>query len=132
VQMMADSQRGWAWVDALVSAYTPELIMTGPMLIQPSLKTLCDLCEDHLGVKRTKRLSPVEVARRATTLKQLDEGSMLVAFSRKTVLEAGDDRQERLGGLRRAIAGSAPRAGPTLSRGRSRSHGRDGRRGHGP
>src|SRR5690606_33375710 len=28
VQMMADSQRGWAWVDALVSAYTPELIMT--------------------------------------------------------------------------------------------------------
>ncbi len=87
VQMMADSQRGWAWVDALVSAYTPELIMTGPMLIQPSLKTLCDLCEDHLVVKRTKRLSPVEVARRATTLKQLDEGSMLVAFSRKTVLE---------------------------------------------
>ena len=87
VQMMADSQRGWAWVDALVSAYTPELIMTGPMLIQPSLKTLCDLCSDELVVKRTKRLSPVEVARRATSLKQLDEGSMLVAFSRKTVLE---------------------------------------------
>src|SRR5690606_16018184 len=87
VQMMADSQRGWAWVDALVSAYTPELIMTGPMLIQPSLKTLCDLCEDELVVNRTKRLSPVEVARRATSLKQLDEGSMLVAFSRKTVLE---------------------------------------------
>ncbi|MCQ4307531.1 RNA helicase [Pseudomonas stutzeri] len=87
VQMMADSQRGWAWVDALVSAYTPELIMTGPELIRPSLKTLCDLCEDELVVKRTKRLSPVEVARRSTTLKQLDEGSMLVAFSRKTVLE---------------------------------------------
>ncbi|UPQ81657.1 RNA helicase [Pseudomonas knackmussii] len=87
VQMMADSQRGWAWVDALVSAYTPDLIMTGPELIRPSLKTLCDLCEDELVVKRTKRLSPVEVARRATSLKQLDEGSMLVAFSRKTVLE---------------------------------------------
>ena len=87
VQMIADSQRGWAWVDALVSAYTPNLIMTGPELIRPSLKTLCDLCEDELVVKRTKRLSPVEVARRATSLKQLDEGSMLVAFSRKTVLE---------------------------------------------
>lgn len=87
VQMMADSQRGWAWVDALVSAYTPELIMTGPALIQPSLKTLCALCEDELVVRHTKRLSPVEVARRATSLKQLDEGSMLVAFSRKTVLE---------------------------------------------
>jgi len=87
VQMMADSQRGWAWVDALVSAYTQDLIMTGPELIQPSLKTLCDLCDDQLVVKRTKRLSPVDVARRATTLKQLDAGSMLVAFSRKTVLE---------------------------------------------
>ncbi|MGA6096576.1 helicase-related protein [Stutzerimonas marianensis] len=87
VQMMADSQRGWAWVDALVSAYTEDLIMTGPELIQPSLKTLCDLCEDELVVKRTKRLSPVDVARRSTTLKQLDPGSMLVAFSRKTVLE---------------------------------------------
>ena len=87
VQMMADSQRGWAWVDALVSAYTPNLIMTGPELIRPSLQTLCDLCEDELVVKRTKRLSPVEVARRATSLKLLDEGSMLVAFSRKTVLE---------------------------------------------
>lgn len=87
VQMMADSQRGWAWVDALVSAYTPDLIMTGPELIQPSLKTLCELCEDELVVKRTTRLSPVEVARRSTSLKQLDEGSMLVAFSRKTVLE---------------------------------------------
>ncbi len=87
VQMMADSQRGWAWVDALVSAYTHNLIMTGPELIRPSLQTLCDLCEDDLVVTRTKRLSPVDVARRSTTLKQLDAGSLLVAFSRKTVLE---------------------------------------------
>ncbi|TWI58683.1 ATP-dependent RNA helicase SUPV3L1/SUV3 [Pseudomonas duriflava] len=87
VQMLADPQRGWAWVDALVSAHTPDLIMTGPALIEPSLKTLCDLCEDRLVVTRTKRLSPVDVSKHSTTLKHLDEGSMLVAFSRKTVLE---------------------------------------------
>ena len=87
VQMMADSQRGWAWVDALVSAYTPQLMMTGPALIEPSLRTLCDLCEDKLVVQRTKRLSPVEVARHATTLERLEPGSLLVAFSRKLVLE---------------------------------------------
>jgi ATP-dependent RNA helicase SUPV3L1/SUV3 len=87
VQMLADSQRGWAWVDALVSAYTPELIMTGPPLIEPSLKTLCDLCEDRLVIKRTKRLSPVDVARHSVTLKNLEPGSMLVAFSRRTVLD---------------------------------------------
>ena len=87
VQMLADPQRGWAWVDALVSAYTPELIMTGPALIEPSLQTLCKLCEDHLQIKHTKRLSPVSVARHATTLAHLEPGSMLVAFSRRTVLE---------------------------------------------
>ncbi|PAO90864.1 RNA helicase [Stutzerimonas stutzeri] len=87
VQMMADPQRGWAWVDALVSAHTPKLMMTGPALIEPSLRTLCELCEDQLQVQRTKRLSPVEVAKRATTLERLEPGSLLVAFSRKLVLE---------------------------------------------
>ncbi len=87
VQMLADAQRGWAWVDALVSAYAPTVLMTGPALIEPSLRTLCALCEDRLEVKRTKRLSPVDVARHATTLKHLEPGSLLVAFSRRTVLE---------------------------------------------
>ncbi len=87
VQMMADPQRGWAWVDALVSAHTPKLMMTGPALIEPSLRTLCDLCEDQLQVQRTKRLSPVEVSKRSTTLERLEPGSLLVAFSRKLVLE---------------------------------------------
>ncbi|MCQ4229847.1 DEAD/DEAH box helicase [Pseudomonas stutzeri] len=87
VQMMADPQRGWAWVDALVSAHTPKLMMTGPALIEPSLRTLCELCEDQLQAQRTKRLSPVEVAKHATTLERLEPGSLLVAFSRKLVLE---------------------------------------------
>lgn len=87
VQTMADPQRGWAWVDALVSAHTPKLMMTGPALIEPSLRTLCELCEDQLQVQRTKRLSPVEVAKHATTLERLEPGSLLVAFSRKLVLE---------------------------------------------
>ena len=87
VQMMADPQRGLAWVDALVSAHTPKLMMTGPALIEPSLRTLCELCEDQLQVQRTKRLSPVEVAKHAITLERLEPGSLLVAFSRKLVLE---------------------------------------------
>jgi len=87
VQMMADPQRGWAWVDALVSAHTPKLMMTGPALIEPSLRTLCELCEDQLQVQRTKRLSPVEVAKHAIALERLEPGSLLVAFSRKLVLE---------------------------------------------
>ena len=87
VQMLADPQRGWAWVDALVSAHTKRLLMTGPALIEPSLRTLCDLCEDRLEIKPTKRLSPVTVARHATALERLEPGSLLVAFSRRVVLE---------------------------------------------
>ncbi len=49
VQMLADPQRGWAWVDALVSAHTKRLLMTGRRVIEPSLRTLCELCEDPPG-----------------------------------------------------------------------------------
>jgi ATP-dependent RNA helicase SUPV3L1/SUV3 len=87
VQLLADPKRGWAWVDALVSANTPILMMTGPALIEDSLKTLADICEDNLTVVQTKRLSPVTVAKHPTTLKNLEKGSLVVAFSRRTVLE---------------------------------------------
>ena len=49
--------------------------------IEPSLRTLCELCEDQLQVQRTKRLSPVEVAKHATTLERLEPGSLLVGGS---------------------------------------------------
>lgn len=87
VQLLADPKRGWAWVDAMVSANTPILMMTGPALIEESLKTLADICEDNLTVVQTKRLSPVTVAKHPTSLKNLEKGSLVVAFSRRTVLE---------------------------------------------
>lgn len=87
VQLLADSKRGWAWVDALVSAYTPQLMLTGPMLIEPSLRTLAAICGDPLEVVRKQRLSPVEVARHPVALQNLEHGSLVVAFSRRTVLE---------------------------------------------
>lgn len=87
VQLVADSNRGWAWVDALVSAYTPELMLTGPMLVEPSLRTLAAICGDDLEVVRKQRLSPVEVERHPVSLQNLEPGSLVVAFSRRTVLE---------------------------------------------
>ena len=87
VQLLADPKRGWAWVDAMVSANTPILMMTGPALIEESLKTLAAICEDNLTVVQTKRLSPVTVAKHPTSLKNLEKGSLVVAFSRRTVLE---------------------------------------------
>lgn len=87
VQLLADSKRGWAWVDALVSAYTPQLMLTGPMLIEPSLRTLAAICADPLEVVQKQRLSPVEVSRSPVALQNLEHGSLVVAFSRRTVLE---------------------------------------------
>lgn len=86
-QLLADPKRGWAWVDALVSAYTPQLMLTGPMLIEPSLRTLSAICGDPLEVVRKQRLSPVEVAKHPVALQNLEHGSLVVAFSRRTVLE---------------------------------------------
>lgn len=87
VQMIADPKRGWAWVDALVSAYTPHLMMTGPALIEPSIRTLAAICEDPLEIVPTQRLSPVAVAKHPISLQNLEKGTLVVAFSRRTVLE---------------------------------------------
>jgi ATP-dependent RNA helicase SUPV3L1/SUV3 len=87
VQMLADPKRGWAWIDALVSANTPKLMLTGPALIEPSLQTLAAICGDTIEIVRKQRLSPVEVAKHPITLQGLDKGSLVVAFSRRTVLE---------------------------------------------
>lgn len=87
VQMLTDDQRGWAWTDALVSAYTPRLIMTGPMLIQPSLERLALLCEDKLTVIEKKRLTPLGIDASPVQMEKISAGSIIVAFSRKTVLD---------------------------------------------
>jgi ATP-dependent RNA helicase SUPV3L1/SUV3 len=87
VQMLTDDQRGWAWTDALVSAYTPRLIMTGPMLIQPSLERLALLCEDKLTVVEKKRLTPLGIDASPVRMEKIAAGSIIVAFSRKTVLD---------------------------------------------
>ncbi len=87
VQMLTDDQRGWAWTDALVSAYTPRLIMTGPLLIQPSLEKLCHLCGDKLSVVETQRLTPLGIDATPVKMEKIAAGSIIVAFSRKTVLD---------------------------------------------
>ena len=86
-QMLTDPSRGWAWVDALVSAQAPELYVTGPKLIEPSLHKLAHICGDLIQTVDTTRLSPVEVAQHPTKIAELPSGSILVAFSRKDVLE---------------------------------------------
>jgi ATP-dependent RNA helicase SUPV3L1/SUV3 len=87
VQMLTDEQRGWAWTDALVSAYTPRLIMTGPALIKPSLERLAALCEDTFTVVEKKRLTPLGIAEKPENMEKIPKGSIIVAFSRKTVLD---------------------------------------------
>lgn len=87
VQMLTDDQRGWAWTDALVSAHTPRLIMTGPMLIQPSLDKLAHLCGDKLTVVEKKRLTPLGIDATPVRMEKIAAGSIIVAFSRKTVLD---------------------------------------------
>lgn len=86
-QMLTDPSRGWAWVDALVSAQAPELYVTGPKLIEPSLQKLANICGDLMQTVDTTRLSPVDVAQHPTKIAELPSGSILVAFSRKDVLE---------------------------------------------
>ncbi len=87
VQLLGDAQRGWAWTDALVGAYTERLIMTGPELVTPSLEHLCRICNDELTIEHTRRLTPLAVDPQPPHLQRIPAGSIIVDFSRRGVLE---------------------------------------------
>lgn len=87
VQMLCDQQRGWAWTDALVSAQTPRLIVTGPGAIEPTIRSLAQICGDEVDVLLKDRLTDLQIASGPEKIETIRAGSIIVAFSRKTVLD---------------------------------------------
>ncbi|MFQ3565368.1 MAG: helicase-related protein [Aggregatilineales bacterium] len=86
-QLLADPDRGWAWTRALMEARSPVIHVVGP----PTARELIERMATAVGLSTTiikhERLAPVRVADRPWALQDLPERTILVAFSRQTVLE---------------------------------------------
>ncbi len=86
-QMLADSDRGWAWTRALMEAESPEVHVITSDAGRDLVERLAEAAAMPLSVTEHQRLTPIRVADRYWTLESLPDRTILVAFSRRMVLQ---------------------------------------------
>ncbi len=86
IQMLADTERGWAWVNAIIGCPAKTIIMTGSVNALEAVKKIVAYLGEELEVVKHQRKTPLKVLPRHTSLENLEAGTALIAFSRKDVL----------------------------------------------
>src|SRR5579859_687720 len=85
-QMLADPDRGWAWTRALMEAQSPEIHVIGPPHARDLIERLAGAAAIPIQIVPHERLAPIAVAREPWPIEHLPKRTILVAFSRRTVL----------------------------------------------
>lgn len=106
-QMLADADRGWAWTRALMESAAPEMHIIGPPTARRLIEVLAEAAEIPCELVEHQRLAPIAVAERHFTLETLPASTILVAFSRRAVLDL-KMKLERLGRAVSVVYGSLP------------------------
>lgn len=110
IQMIGDSNRGWAWTRAVLGSRAKELHLCGEARAVPLIRNIAALTGDKLEVHEYKRLNPLKVQDQSLrgNLKNLQKGDCVVSFSRLGI-HAMKREIERITGRRAAIVyGSLP------------------------
>lgn len=95
VQMLDDSERGWAWVNAIIGVPAKKVIMTGSINALEAVKKIVEYLGEELEVRKLKRKNPLIVLEKYTSLENLESGTALIAFSRSEVLKLKQRLQKK-------------------------------------
>ena len=86
VQMIDDRDRGWAWANAIIGAPAKEIIMTGSSNAKEAIIALAEYLGEELEIIEFERKNPLTLLEVPTDVKEVQEGTAIIAFSRKEVL----------------------------------------------
>lgn len=86
VQMIDDRDRGWAWANAIIGAPAKEVIMTGSPNSKEAVVALAEYLGEELEIIEFKRKNPLTLLEIPTDVRDVEEGTAIIAFSRKDVL----------------------------------------------
>lgn len=86
-QMLADADRGWAWTRALMQAEAHELHVIAPPIAFDLIQNMAQAANIRMDTVFHDRLTPIRVAEHPWSLRTLPPRTILVAFSRRLVLE---------------------------------------------
>jgi ATP-dependent RNA helicase SUPV3L1/SUV3 len=87
VQMLGDTDRGWAWTQALLGAPAKDVFLIGSGAAENVIKNLADITKSTLDIEYTERLAPLRLSKQPIILNTIQNGSIYVVFSRKAVIE---------------------------------------------
>jgi ATP-dependent RNA helicase SUPV3L1/SUV3 len=87
IQMLTDSQRGWAWTRALINLQADEVHLCGDASVLELVKQILKLTGDTLEVKEYTRMTELKVMDKTLTLADLEKGDALIVFSRRNALK---------------------------------------------
>ncbi|HXH76709.1 MAG TPA: helicase-related protein [Bacteriovoracaceae bacterium] len=94
VQMLTDSQRGWAWTRALINIQADEVHICGDHSVLELVKKILVLCGDTLEIREYKRMTELNVMEHQIPLSQLEKNDALIVFSRRNALKYKADLEE--------------------------------------
>jgi len=87
VQMIDDRDRGWAWANAIIGSPAKEIIMTGSPNAKEAIVALAKYLGEELEIVEFERKNPLTLLEFPTDIKDVKEGSAIIAFSRRDVLK---------------------------------------------
>jgi len=110
IQMIGNSERGWAWTQALLGVKAKEVHLCGEERTVPLIQELCASTGEKLEIHRYKRLSPLKVAETSLDgdLGRLRKGDCIVSFSVMGIHALRRQIERRTGRKVATVYGSLP------------------------
>ncbi|MEX1100257.1 MAG: helicase-related protein, partial [Bacteriovoracaceae bacterium] len=96
IQMITDTQRGWAWTRALVNINSDEVHVCGDHSVLELVEKILELTGDELEIRKYERMTKLEVMKSQLKLTELEKHDALIVFSRRNALKYKMDL-EKLG-----------------------------------
>jgi ATP-dependent RNA helicase SUPV3L1/SUV3 len=110
IQMIADSQRGWAWTKALLSVKAKEIHICGEPTAIGLVQKLCAQLGEEVEVREYTRLTPLTVEKHSLggDESKIVKGDCFVAFSRNEIFLQKSLIEKKTGLRAAVIYGSLP------------------------
>ncbi|KAK0470599.1 P-loop containing nucleoside triphosphate hydrolase protein [Armillaria novae-zelandiae] len=110
IQMIGDSERGFAWTEAVLGLNAREIHLCGEETAVPLVEAILKETNDDLVVNRYERLTPLEVEKQSLggDLSRIRKGDCIVTFSRKSIFQMKRDVERELGVSCATVYGRLP------------------------
>lgn len=95
IQMLDDSQRGFAWTRALLGLRCPEIHVCGALNAKDILVEIIEDCGDEFEIIEYERLVPLVIEKESFNPDDPQEGDAYILFSKRKVLQLARQYKER-------------------------------------